>query len=452
MACSACTLHTETTFRVDGMDCHEEVRLLEKRLARLDGVHGLTADVLSQRMRVAHDAARVAPSAIAAAVADTGMRAWIDEDHREAHEARGADRRLPAVVLSALAVASAAVVHVTGTASWLELPLLVLAVVAGGYHMAPRAWQAVRQLSLDINFLMTIAVAGAVVIGEWFEAATVVCLFAIAQLLEARSLERARHAIRTLMDIAPSEVTLLRGGVPLVVPVEQVAPGEVMLVKPGERLALDGTIEAGDSDVNQAPVTGESLPVPKGPGDTLFAGSINGHGALTVRVTRLVRDSTVARIIHLVERAQSQRAPSQAFVDRFARVYTPAVIAAAIVVAAGPPLVFGGAWSEWGYRALVLLVIACPCALVISTPVSIVSALAAAARRGILFKGGQALERVGSVGAVAFDKTGTLTRGALRVSRVVAAPGRATEDVLRLAAAVESHSEHPIARAIVSAA
>jgi Cd2+/Zn2+-exporting ATPase len=235
-------------------------------------------------------------------------------------------------------------------------------------------------------------------------------------------------------------------------PVDEVRVGDLIIVRPGEKIPLDGRVHEGSSHVNQAPVTGESLPAEKLRGDEVFAGSINGRGALEVEVTRLRRDSTLARIIHLVEQAQAQRAPSQTFVDRFARVYTPAVILLAIILAFVPPLAFGGDWSTWIYRSLVLLVISCPCALVISTPVSIVSALAAAARKGVLIKGGARLERLASVRCVAFDKTGTLTRGRLRVTDIVSVNGARPLDILALAASLESRSEHPIGRAILDRA
>jgi Cd2+/Zn2+-exporting ATPase len=254
------------------------------------------------------------------------------------------------------------------------------------------------------------------------------------------------------MDLAPAEAIVHRNGTDVRLPVDDVRVGDVVVVRPGEKVPLDGRVIAGESQVNQAPVTGESLPVDKGPNDEVFAGTINGRGALDVAVTRLRRDSMLARIIHLVERAQAQRAPSQTFVDRFARVYTPIVLALAVVVAIVPPLLFGGGWGDWVYRALVLLVISCPCALVISTPVSIVSALAAAARKGVLIKGGARLERLAAVRCVAFDKTGTLTKGALRVMDVVPLNGAGPLEVLRLATALEMRSEHPIARAIVERA
>src|SRR5262245_59300175 len=298
---------------------------------------------------------------------------------------------------------------------------------------------------------MLAAVAGAVILGQWSEAATVAFLFSLAQLLEARAMERARGAIRALMDLTPAEALVRRPGAEgwQRVSVDRIGISDVVLVRPGEKIPLDGTVAAGESYVNQAPVTGESLPVEKRPGDEVFAGTINGRGALEVHVTRLRGDSALAHIIQLVERAQSQRAPSQTFVERFARVYTPTVLALAAIVGVVPPLVTGAAWSTWVYRALVLLVISCPCALVISTPVSIVSALAAAARKGVLIKGGARLESLAAVRCVAFDKTGTLTKGRLRVTDVVPLDGAAPSEILALAASLESRSEHPIGRAIV---
>jgi Cd2+/Zn2+-exporting ATPase len=329
------------------------------------------------------------------------------------------------------------------------VPVLVLATVLGGWTIVPRALTAVRSRVLDINVLMLLAVVGAAFIGEWFEAATVVFLFALAQLLEARSMDRARGAIRALMDLTPAEALVRRDGADVRISADDVRVGEVVIVRPGEKVPVDGAVLSGSSFVNQAPVTGESLPVDKGPGDEVFAGTINGRGALYITVTRPRRDTTLARIIHLVERAQAQRAPTQAFVDRFARVYTPIVLALAVIVAIVPPLAGAGPFVDWLYRALVLLVISCPCALVISTPVSVVSALAGAARRGVLIKGGIHLERTGEVRCVAFDKTGTLTKGRVSVVDVVPVDGVPSAEILALAASLEARSEHPIGKAIL---
>ena len=320
---------------------------------------------------------------------------------------------------------------------------------------ALRAWTSVTKRVLDINVLMVIAVVGAVALGEWFEAATVVWLFGVAQEIEWFSLERARNAIRSLMAIAPAKATVLRHGHQHEVPVEELRIGDHVIVKPGERMPVDGVILEGESAFDESPVTGESWPVEKGPGQDVFAGTINGTGSLDVAVRRVASDSTIARIIHLVENAQRQRAPVQTFVDRFARRYTPAVVVLALIVAFGGPLVTGGfagyaaAFGVWSYRALALLVVACPCALVISTPVAIVSALTSAARAGVLIKGGAYLERLGAVKSVAFDKTGTLTYGRITVTDVLGLDGTPADSVLAVAAALESRSEHPIGRAIV---
>jgi Cd2+/Zn2+-exporting ATPase len=321
---------------------------------------------------------------------------------------------------------------------------------------ARRAYAAIQRRILDINTLMVIAVVGAGILGEWFEAAAVVWLFAVAQQLEVLSMDRARHAIRRLMTLAADTATVRRDGTDLVVRTEEVRAGDLVILRPGERLAVDGVVRAGLSAVDQAPVTGESWPVEKTPGAAVFAGTINGSGALEIEATRRAADSTLARIVRLVEQAQRQRAPVQTFVERFARWYTPAVVGVALAVAIVPPLALGGlaGWTSlagvWTYRALALLVVACPCALVISTPVSVVSALTAAARAGVLIKGGAHLERLAGVRCVALDKTGTLTEGRVTVTDVVGLDGVSPHGVLGVAAALESRSEHPIGRAIVS--
>ena len=448
-ACTVCEVHAESTFRVEGMDCHEEVALISRRLKRLSGLEAFSADVMAGRLHVQYDAARLTAGSISAAVADTGMRAWLE--HEEPHLSSPSQTRFLLLIASGVSLAAAIV------AGWLGWPLasraFALATVAtGGAYPVARAWRALRYSALDMNVLMTIAVVGAIAIGQWSEAATVVFLFAIAQHLESRSMDRARNAIRALMDLTPPDAAVVRNGTEVRVPVEQVVLGERLRVRPGEKIPLDGRVVAGASDVNQAPITGESLPVDKQPGDEVFAGTINGHGAIEVEATRLVRDTTLARIIHLVESAQAERGPAQAFVDRFARVYTPIVIAFAALVALVPPLVGWGPPVTWIYRGLVLLVIACPCALVIATPVALVSALGAAARRGVLIKGGLHLERLATVRGVAFDKTGTLTRGTPEVVEVIPVRGEVSDTVVRLAASVEQFSEHPIATAIMRAA
>lgn len=364
----------------------------------------------------------------------------------------------PGVIVSA----SGLLMLAGGAADYTGEATLALLSFAGSIALsiptpARRAWRSLRSRALDINVLMVIAVAGAIILDDWFEAAAVVWLFGVAQWLESRSLARARGAVRRLMTLAPSMASVRRDGREREIPVEQVRIGEVVIVRPGGRLPVDGRVVGGNSSVDQSPVTGESWPAEKSIGDSVFAGTINGAGALDIETTREVTDTTLARIVTLVEQAQAQRAPIQTWVDRFARRYTPAVVLLAIAVAVLPPLVFGATtagydFATWTYRALALLVVACPCALVISTPVSIVSALTAAARAGVLIKGGAHLERLGLVTCVAFDKTGTLTKGRIVVADVRAIDGVSTVGVLAAAAALEQRSEHPIGRAIVARA
>jgi Zn2+/Cd2+-exporting ATPase len=448
-ACTVCELHTESVYRIEGMDCHEEVQLLERRLGHIPGLERFSADILNQRLRVTHDAARLSAADVADAVNGTGMRAWLEHEHPLKATERSSSARVRLLALSGGALAAGQVCGWLGMPPPVVVSFYLVAIAAGGVHTARRGWSAVRARALDINALMLIAVIGAAAIGQWSEAAAVIFLFALAQWLESRSMDRARHAIRALMDVAPSDAQVRRGGQERRVAADDLAVGDTIIVKPGERIPIDGRIAVGASEVNQSPITGESLPVDKRAGDEVFAGTINGHGALEIRVTKLRRDTTMARIINLVEVAQAQRAPSQTFVERFARVYTPSVIVIAALVAAVPPLLFGLPFGDWLYRALVLLVISCPCALVISTPVSIVSALAGAAKKGVLVKGGIHLERAAKVKVVAFDKTGTLTHGRPEVVEVIPLNGVGPADVLRLAAALEARSEHPLAQAVI---
>ena len=447
--CTVCELHAESTFKVEGMDCREEVAMIERRFKHLKGLEDFSADLIGQRLHVKYDAARVSTSAIAAAVADAGMRAWLEHEQPLPHGDGRARRRRILLIVSGVTLGAGLVADLAGLPAWSVTALFAASVAAGVPLSIGKAWTAIRSRVLDINVLMLVAAAGAAVLGEWSEAASVVFLFAVAQALEARTLDRARTAVRALLDLVPSEAIVRDGAGERRTAVDLITPGTVILVKPGEKIPLDGRVIAGASAVNQAPVTGESLPIDKGPGDEVFAGTINGRGAIDVEVTRLRRDATLARITHLVEQAQAQRAPAQTFVERFARVYTPAVLVLAVLIAAVPPLLFGAAWGTWIYRALVLLVVSCPCALVISTPVSIVAALAGAARKGVLIKGGAHLERAARVQCVAFDKTGTLTRGIPEVVEVLPLGHASAGAVVALAAAVEQRSEHPIARAIV---
>jgi Zn2+/Cd2+-exporting ATPase len=353
-------------------------------------------------------------------------------------------------IAAALIVVACGIGWLTSFPEW-TAPVFIAATIVGAVFPAQRAWQSINRRALDINVLMVIAVIGAIVIKQYEEAAMVVALFAAAQWLEAQSLDRARRAIGKLLDLAPTEVFIRDDRGERAVDIERVAPGALMIVKPGEKIALDGIVRNGRSDVNQAPITGESLPIEKAEGDEVFAGTINGHGALMVAVTKRRADTTLARIVHLVESAQAKRAPMQQFIDRFAAWYTPSVVLLSLLVAT-IPVALGQPFDVWLYRALVLLVVACPCALVISTPVSIVSALAGAAQQGVLVKGGIHLERLAGVRVVAFDKTGTVTTGRLTLDAVHGVNGHRDDEIVRIAASVESQSEHPIAAAILASA
>jgi Cd2+/Zn2+-exporting ATPase len=339
--------------------------------------------------------------------------------------------------------------NVLGRPASVSIFLYLASILFGAYHFARKGFEAIRALSLGINFLMSIAVVGAVIIGEYIEAASLAFLFALAELLEEYSVDRARHSLRELLKLAPNGARIKRNGSEILVPLEEIEIGEVFTVKPGERIALDGGIILGSSTVNQAPITGESVPVEKKIGDAVFAGTINQEGYLEIKVTKHAKDTTLAKIIHLVEEAEAQKAPSERFVDKFAKYYTPSVVAVAVGVATIPPLFLSAPFADWFVRALSLLVISCPCALLISTPVSIVSALTSAARHGVLIKGGVHLEELGQIKAIAIDKTGTFTTSQLEVTDVIPLNDHSVDDVLTVATTLESKSQHPIAQAIV---
>jgi Cd2+/Zn2+-exporting ATPase len=468
----------EAVYEVEGLDCADCALNLEEALLRTPGVTSARVDFALARLRVATDDgdhARDALQAVAESMGYSlrGVEAALGEGESIPagwRERLWRQRRDLTTVGSALLIAVAAGMSLLGLPEWAVAGAFVAAILVGGFYPARGGWAALRNAhSLDMNALMTIAAVGAIFVGEWAEGAVAMFLFSLGNTLEGYTMDRARNAIRGLMDLSPRRATLLHGDHEESVRVESLNVGDRLLVRPGERIPMDGVVLSGESTVNQAPITGESVPVEKSPGHEVFAGTVNGQGALTLRVSRLAADTTLARIIKMVEEAQAQKAPSQRFVDRFARVYTPLVIIIAAVVAILPPLVgsltgagsFGSLFSEWVYRALVLLVIACPCALVISTPVSIVSGIASAARSGVLIKGGAHLEALGTLQVMAFDKTGTLTQGQPQVVDVRCAvhddglPWTECAECRRMVAdtaAIERFSEHPLARAVVSMA
>jgi Cd2+/Zn2+-exporting ATPase len=437
-----------TVVRVEGMDCASCAATVEKRVGQLRGVHRAVVNFAAGRLDAEHDPA-LSLKDIEKAVRDAGY---------EVQSAQEVERlpfwrtpRAISVFASALLFALGLALGFAGAPEVASVGAYLAAIVVGGVPIFRAALAGLRARHMDMNVLMSAATIGAVGIGEWAEAASVVVLFAAGNALQVYAIDRTRGAVRALARLAPDEVLMRRGDSERLVDADEVAVGETVIIRPGERLALDGEVVEGRTTVDESPVTGESTPVEKGPGDALYSGSLNGGGGVVVRVLREASDSTLQRITRLVEEAQATKAPAEQFVDRFSRLYTPIVVAVAVVLAVVPPLL-GGEFGTWFYRALALLIIACPCALVISTPVTVVSGIGAASRRGILVKGGAALEAAGRLKALAFDKTGTLTEGRPVVSRVLPLDGRDEAEVLQLAAALERRSEHPLAHAILSAA
>jgi Zn2+/Cd2+-exporting ATPase len=458
------------TFNIPALDCPDEFALIQRGLRGAPGVANLAPDYFARQLRVEFDPAQTNPTSIAQLVASAGFPAQIALPLAESQSTAPTDpqtqKLLAPIVISGLLLIGATIVRLTaGTTTWLVAALAIASACVAGFSVVKAAWRAIRLGGLDMNVLMSVAGTGAIAIGDYFEAATAMLLFAVSLWLERLSLTRAQTAIRSLLELAPTVAHRLSGATPDSSDVVDVNPNDLkignhVLVRPGERIPVDAEVVSGESLVNQAPITGESLPIEKRSGDRVFAGTLNGEGSLVLKVSRAAGDTTLAHIAHLVDEARASRSPSERFVDLFARRYTPTVIALALAVMIGPSLLsFAGvSWASaiptvgWIQRGLVLLVIACPCALVISTPVTIVSGLHQAARAGILVKGGEFLEMAGGVRCVALDKTGTVTTGAMQVVAVDAFNGASEEKVLGLAAALERHSEHPLARAIAATA
>jgi len=465
----------KVTFVIKDMDCSEEVAILKKVLLPIVGQESrLEFDLLGRKLHVDLSGLLANAESVAEAINATGMKAepFVDAlpscaccggtcpARGSLWERRG--RELLCVVSGLLWAGGLALMMTehgsilaafkeSGTAPVAAKLLWILAALGGVWHVLPKAIRSLRALRPDMNLLMVLAVCGAMAIGEYSEGASVAFLFALANQLEAWSIGRARNAIQALMSLAPDTALVFSplSPSPVETPVQDVPTGSRVLVRPGDRVPLDGVVRSGISAVDQSPITGESMPVTKTAGDVVYAGTINTDGALEMETTKLSSDSTLARIMRMVEQAQSRRAKAVQWVEKFAAVYTPVMVAVAFLFAVVPPLFFGGTWDKWFYEALVILVISCPCALVISTPVSIVAALASAARNGVLVKGGVFLEVPATLNAIALDKTGTLTHGRPSVTEVTAFSGISESELLSVAAALESRSSHPVGQAIM---
>ncbi|PHJ67326.1 metal ABC transporter ATPase [Nostoc linckia z18] len=479
--------------QIGGMDCGSCAKTIEVGVQKIIGVQEASVSFASERLHISYDPQLVNEKAIYDRIQDLGYTVeegvevsshhhndacghdhehHHDHDHSHNHEHSQPinkskqkqksdltswrfwieNRRGQSVILAGIGLVLGLLTQYLVLPIWIARAFYGIGIVIAGYPIARAGLFELRLRRADMNLLMTISVIGAVILGDWFEATLVLFLFSLGTTLQVFTFGRTRNAISALMDLTPPTATVKRGNKEVTVPVESVQVGEILTLRPGGRVALDGVVVFGSSAIDQSPITGESIPEDKAPGDTVFAGTLNQSGFLEVKVTHTVSDTTVSKIIHLVESAQGSRAPSQQWVDRFAEVYTPIVILAAIAIALIPPLAFAQPFNVWLYRSLVMLVIACPCALVISTPVSIVSAIGAATRKGVLFKGGNALETAGRLTTFAFDKTGTITQGLPVVQKVYHLGKVSANMVLQIAASVEQQSEHPLSKAIVAKA
>lgn len=442
---------TFALFSVSEMDCPMEESLIKGKLAGMPGVHSLEFNLIQRTVKIGHDPAALPE--ISAALMSLQLGAKLMDTESPAPVDIAPPVKWKSLLLAGMAALASEVVEFAYGDTWLVLVLALAAIALGGLSTYKKGWIALKNFNLNMNALMSFAVTGAMLIGQWPEAAMVMVLFTLAEVIEAKSLNRARNAIQKLLSLAPERATvLLPDGSWSDVNIKQVAIGSRVRVKPGERIALDGQVLDGYSTVNQAPITGESMPIEKKPGDTVFAGTINESGSFEYSVTTIASNSTLSRIIHAVEAAQSSRAPIQRFVDNFAKVYTPIVFLMALLIGVIPPLFMGGEWLAWIYKALVVLVIACPCALVISTPVTIVSGLAAATRHGILVKGGMFLEQGRKLAWVALDKTGTLTKGKPEQTDFIEWGIIGKGQSIALASSLAARSDHPVSKAVALAA
>jgi Zn2+/Cd2+-exporting ATPase len=432
------------TFDIEGMDCGSCAKSIENHLNTLPSVKNVSVNFSTGKMKIEHSGS---VEGIMTEVSKIGYKASLQSNKKSIQRNKKKNEN-GLVILSGVLIALGFIGSFNGISALMSAILYAIAMVISGYKPVKSAFYAIKSRSLDMNVLMSAAAIGAALIGEWLEGATVVWLFAIGNYLQTKSIERTRNSIRNLMDLAPSEAWVQVGSEIIKKPVEEITIGDIIIVKPGDKIPLDGEIIQGESSVNQAPITGESIPVDKNIGDTVYAGTINEHGSLEIKVTKLVEDTTISKIIHLVEEAQEQKAPTEAFIDKFASIYTPVVFILALAVMVLPPLLGFGTWGEWFYKGLELLVVACPCALVISTPVAIVSAIGNAAKNGVLIKGGTFLEKAGAITAIAFDKTGTLTEGKPKVTEIKAL-NVSEEELLSIVLTLEDYSTHPIAKAIV---
>ncbi|MCM3389966.1 cadmium-translocating P-type ATPase [Ureibacillus chungkukjangi] len=433
------------TYRVQGFTCTNCAAIFENNVKDLPGVEDAKVNFGASKVYVKGNATI---EELEKAGAFENLKIRDEKEQRVEREPFWKQKQNIKVYISALLlVVSWFLGEQYGEENILPTIGFASSILIGGYSLFIKGLKNLSRLKFDMNTLMTIAILGAAVIGEWGEGAMVVILFAISEALERYSMDKARQSIESLMDIAPKEALIRRGTEEMMVHVEDIQVGDIMIVKPGQKLAMDGTVIKGTSTLNQAAITGESVPVTKTKNDEVFAGTLNEEGLLEVKVTKRVEDTTLSKIIHLVEEAQAERAPSQAFVDKFAKYYTPAIVILAALIAVLPPL-FGGDWSEWIYQGLAILVVGCPCALVVSTPVAVVTAIGNAARNGVLIKGGVHLEETGHLKAIAFDKTGTLTKGVPAVTDIVTYGGNENE-LLTITAAIENGSQHPLASAIM---